>query len=180
MLIHISTFSYRLIIYGISRVAITDYQGNVVLDTFVRPTQPVTDYRYQETGLQPAYLASAPYFHTVQQQVMSLIQEKILIGYALWHFFSVLGIAHPALDTRDVAIFLPFRRSLRCRQILPLPILVNRLMGRNIGLGYEHPVENARAALDLFRTCQELWEGIIDSGSWPCTLPPAAYASCFS
>jgi RNA exonuclease 4 len=74
-------------------------------------------------------------------------------------------------------------------------------MGRSMGLGYEHPVrpciqssqhsmdqcidltteqlENARAALDLYRSAQQPWENAIDSGSWPCTLPPVGYAEYF-
>jgi RNA exonuclease 4 len=73
-------------------------------------------------------------------------------------------------------------------------------MGRSMGLGYEHPVrpfilfpttyvcsgvltteqlENARAALDLYRSAQHPWESAIDSGSWPCTLPPVGYAEYF-
>ncbi|KAF7794705.1 hypothetical protein EIP86_005843 [Pleurotus ostreatoroseus] len=93
-----------------------------------------------------------------------------------------MGLSHPAIDTRDVALFLPFRRSLRVRanQQVPLVTLVNQLMGRNYGMHGEYPEEEARASLDLFRSCEQVWEGIIASGAWPCALPPAAYANCFT
>lgn len=53
-----------------------------------------------------------------------------------------LGISHPAIDTRDIASFVPFRKSLgyKCSQVVPLKVLVNKFMGRDIGYGYEHPV----------------------------------------
>ena len=83
------------------------------------------------------------------------------MGYQLWELFLVrppptfyprrisdlntlkfLGISHPAIDTRDVASFVPFRTSLgyKSSQTVPLKILVNKFMGREIGYGYEHPV----------------------------------------
>ena len=45
-------------------------------------------------------------------------------------------MSHPAIDTRDIALFLPFRRSLRVRPNVQVPLvtLVNSFMGRNIGL----------------------------------------------
>lgn len=52
-----------------------------------------------------------------------------------------MGISHPTINTRDVAGFVPFRRGLGCGSTIPpLHVLVHRLMGRSMGLGYEHPV----------------------------------------
>ncbi|KAI0094583.1 hypothetical protein BDY19DRAFT_879033, partial [Irpex rosettiformis] len=163
------------------RVTVIDYRGFVLYDTYVRPTQPVSDYRVDQTGLTPQILSRAPPFPEVQQRVAHLLNNKILVGYALWELLSVMGLSHPAIDTRDVALFLPFRRSLRVRanQIVPMAALVSQLLGRNIGLHGDHPVEHARAAMDLFRSCEKVWEGIVASGSWPCALPPDAYANCF-
>lgn len=165
----------------------------------------------------------APTFPDVQQRVANLVRGKILVGYSLWEFLSVcnpslhmhtsltpppspsqvMGLSHPAIDTRDTALFLPFRRSLRYKSnvMVPLVTLVNQLMARNIGLHGEHPVsmgpgyddifcspppgfcvqvEHARAAMDLFRSSEKIWEGIVAFGSWPTALPPDAYANCFN
>ncbi|KIP11431.1 hypothetical protein PHLGIDRAFT_63797, partial [Phlebiopsis gigantea 11061_1 CR5-6] len=165
----------------VARVTLTDYRGFVIYDSYVRPTSPVTDYRTAETGLTAQHIASAPPFPEVQQRVATMLRGKILIGYGLWEFLSVMGLSHPAIDTRDAALFLPFRRSLHYRSNVQVPLvtLVNRFMGRNIGLHGDFPVEHARAALDLFRSCEQVWEGVIAAGSWPCALPPDAYANCF-
>jgi len=179
----------QVVYYGIvsrlpmvAKVVVVDYRGNIILDTLVRPTQPISDYRTAETGLQPVTFANAPTFIDVQQQVAALIRNKIIVGYALWQFLSVLGLAHPAIDTRDAALFIPFRRSLRSKASMTLPLmtLVNWLMGREIGLQGESPLEHARAALDLFRSCEHYWEELVDSGAWPCALPPISYANCFT
>ena len=53
-----------------------------------------------------------------------------------------MGLAHPAIDTRDTALFLSFRRSLgyRPRVLVPLAELVQRFMGRAIEQHGDIPV----------------------------------------
>ncbi|KAI0076253.1 hypothetical protein K474DRAFT_1283001 [Panus rudis PR-1116 ss-1] len=166
----------------IARVTIVDYRGDTILDTFVRPTQPVSDYRSAKTGIRPQHLAGAPEFADVQRHVAQLLSGKILVGYAIWDFLSVMGLCHPAIDTRDVALFMPFRKSLKFRSNVQVPLatLVRQLMGHHIGLHGEVAIEEARAALDLFRSSEQVWEDIIKTGSWPCCLPPTAYGNCFT
>ncbi|KAH9947678.1 hypothetical protein B0H21DRAFT_737576 [Amylocystis lapponica] len=166
----------------VARVVVTDYRGNIILDTLVRPTTLISDYRTLETGLQPADLARAPTFIDVRQQVATHIRDRIIVGYALWHFLSVMGLQHPAIDTRDIALFMPFRRTLKSKPnvMLSLATLVGKFMGRKIGQRGDVPVEQARAALDLFRSCEHVWEGVVVVGSWPCALPPEAYIAWFT
>ncbi|PFH49214.1 hypothetical protein AMATHDRAFT_148109, partial [Amanita thiersii Skay4041] len=163
-----------------SRVSITDYRGNVILDTFVRPTHSVQDYRTPETGIQFSHLANAPLFQDVQKRVASIIAEKIIIGHSLWNFLSVLGLAHPAIDTRDLALFRPLRKKLKSRTMVGLPTLVRLFMGRNVGLDYENSLELARASLDLFRSVEDLFEGKVKAGAWPCDLPPTTCADYYT
>lgn len=40
-------------------------------------------------------------------------------------------------------------------------------------------VEDARAAMDLYRADEANWEATISSAYWPSVLPPAAYAHCY-
>lgn len=100
-----------------SRVSLVDYRGNVILDTYVRPTMPVTDYRTASTGIEahhlvsgvhthictffaltldpfPSHHASPPLkdsalqFSAVQTLVSGFIRGKILVGHSLWHDLS--------------------------------------------------------------------------------------------
>lgn len=50
-----------------------------------------------------------------------------------------MGLSHPAIDTRDTAIFLPFRKSLKYKShaTIPLPTLMQHFMNRQIGANGE-------------------------------------------
>lgn len=41
-------------------------------------------------------------------------------------------------------------------------------------------VENARAAMDLYRSYNEPWEAAIQKGNWPCILPPSTFSRCYT
>ncbi|KAH8120573.1 hypothetical protein DFH11DRAFT_74416 [Phellopilus nigrolimitatus] len=164
----------------LARVSVTDYRGNVLYDSFVRPTIRVEDYRTLVTGLQAEHLASAPHPAAVREQVSAIVRGKIVVGHSMWIHFSLLGMCHPAIDTRDVALFLPFHRTLSSSSVKPLKTLVSHLMRRKIGQGYEHPLEEARAALDLFRSYEDQWEDEVRAGAWPSALPPSSYGRFFT
>ncbi|KAJ7579468.1 ribonuclease H-like domain-containing protein [Mycena floridula] len=167
----------------LARVAIVDYQGQTVLDTYVVPTSNVTDYRTATTGIQPSHLSggNAVQFSVVQEHVANLLKGNILVGHSLWNDLSVIGIAHAAVDTRDVGLYQPFRNALRSpRQVVGLQTLAWQLMRRRCQQQESNPLENARAALDLYRTQQQDWETAIAHGTWPCALPPSSYSRCYT
>jgi RNA exonuclease 4 len=104
-----------------------------------------------------------------------------------------MGIPHPTIDTRDLALFRPLRKKLKSRFIVELPALFRVFAGRNMGHGYLDSVRNAfrsrnlgltphkqleyaKASLELFRICYQIFEGRIEAGSWPCDLPPISCA----
>ncbi|KAG2159775.1 uncharacterized protein EDB93DRAFT_1073818 [Suillus bovinus] len=166
----------------LARVSIVDYKGQVKLDTYVSPTMQVSDYRTATTGIESSHLLSpdTPTFAQVQQHVADLIKGKVLVGHSLWNDLSVLGIPHPAVATRDVALYQPFRNALRSpNQVIGLQTLMWHLMCRRCQDGQLHPVENARAALDLYRTVSSEWEGSIAIGNWPSSLPPSTFSRCY-
>ncbi|ESK98005.1 nucleotide-binding protein frt1 [Moniliophthora roreri MCA 2997] len=167
----------------LARIAIVDYRGQVILDTYVAPTMKVTDYRTQTTGIQPVHLCgrqAAP-FNTVQQHVANIIKGHIIVGHSIWNDLSVLGIPHPAVDTRDVALYLPFRNALRSpNHVIGLQTLSWQLMCRRCQESEQNPLENARAALDLYRSDSKDWEEAVVQGRWPCALPPSNHSRCFT
>ncbi|KAL9715864.1 hypothetical protein Ac2012v2_000307 [Leucoagaricus gongylophorus] len=169
----------------LARVAVVSWFGAIQFEAFVLPgTHIVTDYRTSTTGITEQHLNSpeALPFSTVQHQVAELIKGKVLIGHCLWNDLSVLGIPHPAVNTRDVALYMPFRNSLKAQQTVGLPTLMWNLMAREIQLAGEHihPVENARAVMDLYRSYNEPWEATIEKGHWPCTIPPSTFSRCYT
>ncbi|KAI0721382.1 ribonuclease H-like domain-containing protein [Cerioporus squamosus] len=167
----------------IARVALVDYRGQIVFCTYVQPTNPVTDYRTSTTGIQASDLQPADNalpWKEVQQRVAQLIMGKIIVGHTLWQDLSVLGIRHPAVATRDVALYQPFRNALRSpNHTVGLQTLMWHLMRRRVQENHVCPLENARAALDLYRSYSNEWEQTIAVGQWPSQLPPSTFSRCY-
>ncbi|TDL28522.1 hypothetical protein BD410DRAFT_781040 [Rickenella mellea] len=166
----------------VSKITLIDFMGKVVLDAYVCPTMPVTDYRTATTGIEPRHLdpGVAMRFSEAQARVASLIKGKVLIGHAIWQDLSVLGIPHPAINTRDVALYQPFRNALQSpNQIIGLQTLMWHMMRRRIQDGVQNSFENATAALDLYRSHSSAWEQAVVSKQWPCALPPSTYSRCY-
>ncbi len=61
-----------------------------------------------------------------------------------------MNLAHPAINTRDTALFMSFRRTLNQKPnaIIPLQTLVKHFMGRDIGQNGDVPV---RIIIGLWR-----------------------------
>ncbi|TFK23098.1 hypothetical protein FA15DRAFT_594870, partial [Coprinopsis marcescibilis] len=158
------------------RVTLTDQHNTVILDTYVQPTHRITSYRTEITGLNYTHLQNAPTFEIVQRMTAKIILNNVIVGHRLWDFLSVMGLSHPAIDTRDLALFRPLRKRLKSRCVIDVKILVRFFVGREIGMGYEDSLETAAACMDLFRVCHQLFESVIHSGSWPCDLPPNSFS----
>jgi len=107
---------------------------------FDKCSEPVSDFRTVITGIQPEHLYSAPSFLDVRASVETRLRDKVLIGHSLWEDLFLLGLVHSALQTRDVALFLPFHRTMKCLSVAPLKHLMTLLMRRKIGFGYENLV----------------------------------------
>ncbi|KAJ7580483.1 hypothetical protein C8J56DRAFT_961644 [Mycena floridula] len=165
----------------LARVAIVDYQGQTVLDTYVVPTSKVCATSWSAVVELNLFSGNAVQFSVVQEHVANLLKGNILVGHSLWNDLSVVGIAHAAVDTRDVGLYQPFRNALHSpRQVVSLQTLAWQLMRRRCQQQESNPLENARAALDLYRTQQQDWETAIAHGTWPCALPPSSYSRCYT
>ncbi|KDN49421.1 hypothetical protein RSAG8_02123, partial [Rhizoctonia solani AG-8 WAC10335] len=160
----------------------------------VRPTEPVVDYRTAQHKITEKELSGpqALPFDVVQAKVTNLISGYIVVGHSLWNDLSILPYintiarlnvypvsSHLAINTRDTALYLPFRDTLNMQTAPGLPRLVLILMERHIQCSSPDSAENARACMDLFRCVEYDWEHSVFNENWPCTLPPAAYARYF-
>ncbi|KZT44550.1 hypothetical protein SISSUDRAFT_1068416 [Sistotremastrum suecicum HHB10207 ss-3] len=164
----------------LAQVTILDVHGRTLLGTYVRPTNPVTDYRTSVTGIEAKHLEPGRKIHDVQRLASQIFQNKIIIGHTLWSEFSVLGIPHPAVDTRDLALYLPFRTHIKSNApVIGLQTLVWNFLERKIQEGHQKTSENASACLELFKANAGTWENFIQEGKWPCSLPPDQYSRCY-
>ncbi len=149
----------------LARVSIVNWHGYTLYDTFVKPQEPVTDYRTWVSGVRPQDLRHAPAFSKVQKKVAELIKGKTLVGHAIRNDMKALLLSHPHYLIRDTATFAPLqqlaktnRPSLRALVALTLGIEIQRD-------GDEHSsVEDARATMAVFRTQKSAWDAMLRKG----------------
>ncbi|KAG9007723.1 hypothetical protein FRB94_014051 [Tulasnella sp. JGI-2019a] len=161
----------------LARCTVVDYRGQVVYDYYVQPIAPVTNYFTATTGLTASLPDGALTLAQAQADITQQLLNKIVVGHELHNSLSSVGVPHRTIDTRDVGLYLPFRAALGYQDTVPLPVLCSQLMRRTIQYnGVFDPIEDARAAMDLFRTHEDTWEASIASGVWLCCLPPPSFA----
>lgn len=63
-----------------ARVCITDESNNVIFHTYVKPPLPITNYRYETTGIRPENLRDAMSLKQAQRK----IKEFLCNGEPMW------------------------------------------------------------------------------------------------
>ena len=137
-----------------------DWAGNCIYSQYVRPTEPVTDYRTSVSGILPKHLVTALPFTEVQKHVSSVLHGKILVGHGLRNDLKALLLTHPWTHIRDTAAYRPYCRPSKDGHMKPrrLVHLVQEYLGVDIQNGSHDPAEDARAALALYKLKRREWE----------------------
>lgn len=144
----------------LARVSLVNYHGHQLYDSYVQPVLRVTDYRTPISGITPHHLragSGARPFAVVQQEVAALLQDRVLVGHALRHDLAALLLVHPKWHVRDTARY-PGFRALSAGRTPALRELAERVLGVTIQSGMHSSVEDARAAMALFRGEKEGFE----------------------
>lgn len=149
-----------------------DGATSVLLDTFVRVPDRVTDFRTSVSGVRAKDIKrdnpDAMDLAECRIRVGRLLRDRVLVGHALKNDLAVLALDHPRRDVRDTARYPPFMRRegnsdgdgsgrLRPRR---LKDLAKERLDRDIQRdGEAHSsVEDARAAMDLYKSVRKDWE----------------------
>jgi len=154
-------------ISALARVSVTDWDGKVLLDTFVKVPSKVTDFRTQWSGVSARHLKSqaAMDVEECRSKVAQLLKGKILVGHALKNDLDALMLTHPKESIRDTARYRPYQRlggqKWRARKLRDL---VKQHCDMDIQQeGESHDsVDDARAAMELFKVSREAWEAELD------------------
>lgn len=151
-----------------ARVVLIDWKGRTLLDTFVAPDEPIEDYRTFVSGISEEDLHGAPSLLSVQQQVLEILEGKILVGHALVNDLEALRIQHPWQMQRDTACYPPFMRNVTSQdgQSLLLPRKLKELVHEKLGdgnfqRGVHCPLEDAQGALNLYKQHRPRWEACV-------------------
>ncbi|XP_040895310.1 apoptosis-enhancing nuclease [Toxotes jaculatrix] len=146
----------------LARCSILDYHGNVLYDKYIQPCQPVTDYRTRWSGIRKHHLLNATPFVQAREEILSILEGKVVVGHSIYNDFEALDIPHPCHMVRDTSTTrLLSRLAGFPRERCPsLRILASKLLNRRIQVGKRGhcSVEDARAALDLYKLVEGEWE----------------------
>lgn len=138
----------------LARISLVDFHGNQIYDSFVLPKEKVTDYRTFVSGVTPQLLRSARTLEVVQQDVAKLMDGRILVGHAIKNDLNALLLGHPRRNIRDTSKYPPFRKLARGKTP-SLKKLAKEILGIDIQSGEHSSIEDARAAMLLFRKEKE-------------------------
>lgn len=95
----------------VGRVSVVSGEGRLLLERFVAPSRPVTDYMTDVTGIRPEDLASALSLRDVQVELANLLAGQVLVGHSLHRLIKLLqlhkgvnGYFHPNKQLRDLEV----------------------------------------------------------------------------
>ncbi|KAH7856997.1 hypothetical protein Vadar_007837 [Vaccinium darrowii] len=97
-----------------ARVCLTDEHENIIFQTYVKPFLPVTNYRYETTGIRPEFLRDAMPGRQVSRKIQDFLcngepiwkirskggRARILVGHGLDHDLKCLDLKYPAIIIR--------------------------------------------------------------------------------
>ncbi|KAM4733642.1 apoptosis-enhancing nuclease [Anableps anableps] len=146
----------------LARCSIIDYHGNILYDKYVQPCQPVTNFRTPWSGIRRHHLHNAVPFAEAREEILAILEGKVVVGHSIYNDFEVLNMDHPGHMVRDTSTthhlsqLAGFPRG-RCSS---LKFLASKLLNRRIQAGRRGhcSVEDAQAALDLYKLVEAEWE----------------------
>ncbi|GFR45736.1 hypothetical protein Agub_g7152, partial [Astrephomene gubernaculifera] len=152
----------------LARVCLVNSSGVVLLDTFVKPKEKVTDYRTWVSGVRPSDVANGRPHEDVIQQVAHMVAGRILVGHSIGNDLRALRLeAHPRELLRDTAKYPGLMKELPGGRKVSASLkdLAATHLGLVIQQGEHTPVDDARAALYLYQKFHREWEAAVRAGN---------------
>ncbi|KAK9755518.1 hypothetical protein RND81_01G031400 [Saponaria officinalis] len=144
------------------RVCLTDEYDNMIFHSYVKPQIPVTNYRYETTGIRPEYLRDAMPLKQVQRKIQEFLcngepvwkirsrggKARILVGHGLDHDLECLGLEYPPIMIRDTAKYPPLMKTSKLSN--SLKYLTQAYLGYDIQTGIQDPYEDCVSTMKLY------------------------------
>uniref|UniRef100_A0AAG5DAB1 RNA exonuclease 4 n=1 Tax=Anopheles atroparvus TaxID=41427 RepID=A0AAG5DAB1_ANOAO len=145
-------------IHMVARVSVVNEYGNVLVDCYVKPQQPVTDYRTRISGIRPELIENGVEFAPIRELVRKIIHGRILVGHALKNDLLVLKLGHPKYNIRDTSCYRPIAKKVHAMGTPSLKCLAKQLLGTDIQNGTHDSVEDARTVMKVYLMFEKEWE----------------------
>ncbi|KAJ9119804.1 hypothetical protein QFC24_005517 [Naganishia onofrii] len=144
----------------LARVSLVNYHGHILVDSFVKPKERVTDWRTWVSGVRASDMVNAKSFEEVQKEVADIVEGKILIGHAVENDTKALLLSHPSPLLRDTQTFKTLREVAKTKKP-GLKKLTELELGLKIQAGAHSSVTDARATMALYRLHMTEWEATV-------------------
>lgn len=146
----------------LARCSIVSYDGDVIFDKFIKPINPVTDFRTRWSGVRRQDLFNATPFHQAQKEIVKILTGKMVVGHAINNDFKALKYFHPACQTRDTSRIplLNQKAGLPEHETVSLKRLTKAIFNKDIQRGKRghSSVEDAKATMELYKVVENMWE----------------------
>ncbi|ONK62846.1 uncharacterized protein A4U43_C07F8730 [Asparagus officinalis] len=151
------------------RVCLVNEKEEVIFHAYVKPIIPITDYRYELTGITEDHIVDATPICEVSKRVKEILyngeestwrmrtdggEACLLIGHDLDHDLEVLRMDYPENLTRDTAKYRPLlKTNLKSHS---LKYLTKTYLGYEIQSGTHNPYEDAVSAMRLYKRIRSI------------------------
>lgn len=147
----------------LARVSLVSFNGETLFDGYVQPKLAVTDYRTEVSGIRAHQLlhrSGARPFEEIRARVSELLEGRVLVGHALRNDLRALLLTHPGYHIRDTSRW-PTYRQIAGGRAPALRRLAGEVLGWQIQTGEHNSVEDARAAMELYKRVRAPWEALL-------------------
>ncbi|XP_039013866.1 apoptosis-enhancing nuclease-like [Hibiscus syriacus] len=150
-----------------SRVCLVDEDENIILHTYVQPQIPVTNYRYEVTGLTEDHLKDAMPLNEVQDKITKILYNgksvgsippdggmaRLLVGHGIRHDLDCLRMKYPGHMQRDTAKYHPLMKTNLVSH--SLKHLTKTYLGYDIQSGIHDPYEDSISMMRLYKRMRD-------------------------
>lgn len=137
-----------------ARVCLVDEDEKLIFHTYVLPQNPVTDYRYEITGITEENLRDAMPLYEVQERILQILSNgrsigRVLVGHNLEKHLNCLRVTYPYDLMRDTAKYRPLMKTNFASH--SLKYLNKTYLGYDIQVGFHDPYQDSVSAMRLYK-----------------------------
>ncbi|KAG4947994.1 hypothetical protein AAZX31_15G022700 [Glycine max] len=146
-----------------ARVCLVDEDERLIFHTYVQPEIPVTNYRYDITGLTEEHLRNAMPLKEVREKLLQILHNgesigkvrldggkaRLLVGHDLAHDLDCLKMNYPDHMLRDTAKYRPLMKTNLVSH--SLKYLTRTYLGYDIQSGTHDPYEDCISVMRLYK-----------------------------
>lgn len=137
--------------FDLARISLVGWDGEVMLDEFVKPQKPIIDYLTRFSGITQEKLDPiSTTLADIQKKLLEILHPRtILIGHSLNSDLNAMQMTHPFIV--DTAVAYPHPRGPPLKSSLKW--LSQKYLGKEIQKGHNghDSIEDARTTLDLIK-----------------------------